>query len=141
MLFGATSNEFLSVIYEYSLGTNKWKKWDKEILIKRKFCGAILTWDEKYVIIAGGNESDEISVLDIDNQCLKISDIKCPKAGPNLISKTVTGNQVRGNCLVHGYVKMTKELEIPMEIIDLIAVYYPIEMMHWIKWTGSQIVC
>ena len=96
------------------------------------------------IIIAGGyngyNGDDRIHVLNIngddkDQYTLKLSDITCPVRGPCIIE--ITGG-IKDEMLVLGYIKylftLQKFVNIqmpPIYIIQIIAKWYSVEMLHW----------
>ncbi len=136
LLFGGdTFNGYynLSYIYEYSLETKVWGKWNDTIQLTCVYAGAVLTDDERYVIIVGGNFSDKIYVLDIIEPSLKRSSIKCPKQGSHLINKM--GNEF----LINTFIKITSNhIEIPMDIIGLVGKYFGNEVLHWIQYNNGD---
>ena len=143
MLFGgkANYNFKLEHIYEYSLRDKTWQRWHKmEVQLTNKYSVALLTWDEKYVIVAGGNNSKDIFVIDIDEKTVKKCDTECPHAGAHCVG--LTGDKRRDIMLIHGYVYRDwkdVEIDIPLEIGELIVRFYCMEMLHWVRWmSGSK---
>ena len=133
----------MDVLYE------KWSCW-KQMKYDYVYSMAVLTCDEKYVILAGGYnenfaETDDINVLTLDDDGqhkLQLSRIKCPHRGPHYIAKT--GGGIMDRLLVYGYIRnMMKGLDIdilkiPLEIMDMITNWYNVEMMHWIQCEGIK---
>ena len=138
LLFGGhiKSGDKLSSVYQYSFIDGQWTKWSDSVTFDGEYAAAILTRDERYVIIVGGASSNDIFILDLKTESIRKSEIECPEYGANLIAKT--GDQQRDDHLIHGFVKRTKEIQIPLEIVDLILKYYSREMIHWMKWSGNK---
>ena len=92
-----------------------------------------MTKDERYIIIAGGNSSNRIYVLDLEQRLLKLSRFDCPKHGSHLINKM--GNEF----LVNAFLKVTSDhIEIPMDIIGLVGKFFGNEVLHWIEYNKGE---
>ena len=136
LLFGGKKNANpLNDIYEYSFANKEWRKWNDGIQFSASYAPAVLTKDERYIIIAGSFDGsvqgNDIFVLNIDEVSLKKSCIKCPQSGSHLIA--ITSNNEMDDLLVNGYIRFIND-KIPMEIIDLMTQYYNMEMLHWIAY-------
>eukprot|EP01084_Bolivina_argentea_P203520 347591_1 len=133
-------------IWIFHLKQEKWKRIKEKCAWKKT--RAILTNDDKYIIIAGSeddNDGDDIYVLNIDNidnVILKKSEVKCPMGGYHHLLKSIV-HSVNDELLVIGFIKWlwnskefkTVELLLPpLEIMKLIAKWYAVEMVHWIEW-------
>ena len=119
-------------IWQFSFGAKKWTEWGDHIKFAGEYGMSVLTNDEKYVILDGGSRSPKIFILDIDEQCMLNCSITFPERELSLLTKT--GDIERDNCLIYGYSRNVKSLEIPVEIINLLVEYYSVEMLHWIQY-------
>eukprot|EP01084_Bolivina_argentea_P006514 12359_1 len=137
----------INCIWQYSLKSGTWKEM---INIPFDYCNvsAVLTDDERYVIIAGGwklgpedanqKGDDAIFALDTNTLELKQSTIKCPKPGSNHLVKT---GVFKAEWIVHGYVKrlfrtnVFQHMEMPpLCIVKKIEAFFSKEMLHWIDY-------
>ena len=110
-----------------------------------KYVYSILSFDENYVIIAGGyhsfgykrRRSKKIFILDLTDETeykLKQSTIELPRAGPCILVRTNAKSQI----LVIGWIKTLfeskefKDLILPpMYLLKMISLWYDQEMIHW----------
>ncbi len=146
--FPHLSNE----IWCLSLLSKKWTRMVQDIGMHRYNLQAVLSSNERYIILLGGYlydqqtdtrfESDDICVIDIkDNDKWKIAKCKfqCPATG--ICSATRTGGVgTKSNILVHGYIKHCWQhedmdgLSLPTKyIINMIDRWYSAEFIHWIR--------
>ena len=134
-------------IWKFCLVTKKWKKLEA---LQFNYCNVSshLTSDEGYVIIGGGSDKDncymnKMYVLDIrdeDEYKLMECDIKLPMENAKLYKIVGSGGGIKDEILVVGWIKQEfkkrnfKDLLIPpMYIMQLIALWYNQEMIHWIS--------
>ena len=137
-------------VWIYSLVINKWKKLPIELNTIN--AAAVLTSDEKNIIIVGGNcvvESRAYSTRVNSIYVLGISDFDKPQdfvmqksviCLPNeeSVNVAITGGY-KDEILVTGYVKLLfkmtefKELRLPpVYIMQIIERYFDVETLHWI---------
>ena len=131
-------------IWIFNLKSRDWKQIKKSCPWKRS--RAVITSDQKYIIIAtsnDGNTGDEIYVLNIDDSYkLNKCNIHCPKPG-NIhcpIHIVRSGHKLEQEMLVIGWIKSLfrsndfKHLRVPpVYILQLIARWYNQEMLHWLE--------
>eukprot|EP01084_Bolivina_argentea_P001143 2093_1 len=136
-------------LWLYSLATQKWTQIDK-VMFEGFLFGAVLTSNEKYIVLFGGYNDDKafddsvdtISVLDMtddNNWKIRKSNIVCPCAGPCYATKT-GGVGSNNKQLVIGYVKKCFKMKgfecmniPPIYIMILIYKWYDAEMIHWLE--------
>eukprot|EP01084_Bolivina_argentea_P204862 349914_1 len=127
-------------IWTFSLLSNKWNKIKGLTFNYHHIRSLILSFDEKYIIIAGGrmdhtlNEVKKIYILDINKWILTKSNIYCPSKGPYNI--VCMGKRLKDKILVNGWIrfenKKSKEM-IPIEILNLILSWFSEEEIHCLK--------
>lgn len=151
VLFGGLREGRIPVtdIWIFSLITQVWSKVEA-ISLSRWTFGAVLTADEKYILIFGGYTidngkevpTDKILVLDmtkiVDWKLIE-SKIKCPFSGVCNVTKT-QGLYEADEILVIGWIKRCfkaksfKQLQMPaIHILMLIRNWYTTERIHYIK--------
>ncbi len=108
---------------------------------------AVMTSDEKYIIIAAANNNykgNDIFILDIrtDILVLKKSNICSPKEGYHQMVRT--GDALKDEMLVIGFIKWLfntndfSDLVLPpFYIMQLIAKWYNTETIHWLEWNNK----
>ena len=126
----------LKNIHQFSLATNTWTVWNDKLDCSFSYGIAVLTNDERYVIIVGSFGSDEIYVLDLRQELLKKSAIRCPESGSHLAA--ISSNIQMDDLMVNGYIRFIHD-EVPPEIVGLILKYYTVEMLHWMAYKKSTI--
>jgi len=141
-------------LWIFSLSAYKWKKIQNIKYLTYAF-GAVLTSNERYIVLLGGMNIgcvryDDIYVLDMKNEDenkwkMKKSSIKCPQIGVCNAVRT-GGVDSKDDILVDGFIKdcfQQKDFENiqlpPAYIIKMIADWYTAEMVHWIHWQHSSL--
>eukprot|EP01084_Bolivina_argentea_P047322 87186_1 len=118
-------------IWIYKLTTQKWIQLQINNIFTRYDFGAVLTSNERYVVLLGGTKYDadinddkdtnDIFVLDMkddNNWKIKQCKIKCPYGG-NFIATITGGIDSKNGMLVNGFVKECfklkefKDLQLP----------------------------
>ena len=139
-------------LWIHSLKTNKWSSIEN-IFDGYQF-GAVLTSDQRYVVLLGGwrrlHDDDEwhgtrISVMDLENEWkIRESSIRLTASGQCYAAKT-GGIGSKNDLLVAGYIRecfKTKEfvnMQLPpVCIMRIIAVKYDAELIHWINSDGTH---
>ena len=105
--------------------------------------GVIMTRDEKYAIIFGGQRCDMIDIFDINKRVVYQSNIKCPQERE--YRAMLTDNVEKNNVIIHGYLKnvwKNKEFnnldQLPLELIILITTFYANEYVHLMRLNGEH---
>ena len=125
----------------YSLESNEWTKVENVIFARMMF-DAVLTSNQRYIVICGGSFSESIHVLDMKTENewqLRKSTIVLPKK--EHCKLLITGGfESKDEVLVIGYIRncfQSKEFENiqlpPTYIMMMVAERYRAEMIHWIK--------
>ena len=123
-------------IYVYSLLSKEWKKLDIKMPRKMFGFGYVITKDERYVIIMGGNKenmqlTDAIYILDL--RVMKFCKCKIRLPFEGCCRAVIMGNETKNDLLVHGFVKneMNKyRMNIPFALISLIAIWHLTEYIY-----------
>eukprot|EP01084_Bolivina_argentea_P083288 150816_1 len=137
-------------IYEYSLESNVWTAVEN-VTFTGYWCSTAITSDQKNIIIVGGfdesrNISDNIYVLQINDDGYKLrkSSISVPIHGE--CSVAIMGG-IMDEMLVIGYVRTLfkttkfKDIELPpCYIMQMIANWYQMEMLHWCEYTPFDVL-
>ena len=137
-------------IWIFWLASQKWTT-IKNIAFDRYNFGAVVTSDEKYILIFGGwingnsyigKPTNEISILQItenNDWKMKQCSIKCPWAGTCMVTKSYS-NDRKDAFLVVGYIKICfqqpafKDIQIPpIPIVRLIQKWYNHDNIHYIS--------
>eukprot|EP01084_Bolivina_argentea_P239023 401668_1 len=153
-------------IYMYFIETNKWKQIIEETQFNPVGCSAALTLDEEYIIISGGvskNWKSEIGyhglylkdreqkawanyafyVLSVRNDNYKLykSSIHSPKPMPHHII-SLRGSDRKDEVFINGWIKWNNLRLLPMEIIQVISIFYSQGIIHWIEseYTGHFVI-
>ena len=138
----------LSDIYKYSLINNLWSMLDVDLLpFDMNRFGYVMTKDERYVIIMGGNtdkwpqKDNMIFIADLDERVLRKSEMTLPFEGE--CEAILMGNKEENDLLVHGFVKNVMKLNgngyqmnVPFALISLIAVWHSVEYIHVIQYSS-----
>lgn len=135
-------------VWKYCLMSNIWSAING-ISLEISGFGAILTSDERYILLFGGRSTsvdsykkkDTIWILDLtefDNWKLGRSKIRCPCKGVCTVTKT-DGIKQKDEILVTGYIRNCFQTQIfehlqmpPVHIINLICNRYTTEMVHYV---------
>eukprot|EP01084_Bolivina_argentea_P204863 349916_1 len=130
-------------IWIFSLVSNKWRQIEGIIFKCHHVRSLALSFDEKYVIIAGGrvdhtlNEVNNIHILDIesiDKMKLMVSNICCPSKGPHNV--ICMRNKLKDKILVNGWIRLILKdtnHRIASEIVNLILELFNEEELHWLR--------
>jgi len=106
--------------------------------------GCVLTPNEKYIVLFGGNSTNHIHIFDLCRQeMVRLERLQCPNAGS--YAACVLGNDQKTAVLVAGYVKRcwkSREFEDvsqpPVDIILLLRRYCSTEIVHLFQTTKKQ---
>merc|ERR1712228_82068 len=137
-----------SDLWIFSLPTQKWRK-TQNIQFEGYLFGAVLTSNERYIVLLGGINDhkhyvDDIFVLDIKNEDdskwkLRKSTVKCPKIGRCKALRT-GGIDSKDDILINGFIKDCfkmkefKNIQLPPSyIMKIISMWYDAEMIHWLN--------
>ena len=123
----------LDDIWCYDKKIKKWSLMDVKLPIKINSFGYILTPDERFVIIFGGEVMDklidDIWIWDLDKMEFKKSKLKCPMNTGYRV-EIMSFNKTDA-IVVHGWIRfnyaqlLTKSaLSFPIELVRMIALYY-----------------
>eukprot|EP01084_Bolivina_argentea_P300847 518858_1 len=137
-------------VYELCLSNNKWTKWHNKCPQKLSGFAAIPTYDDKKIIIFGGQNGkdynlDDIFIYNIETNKIKKSSIKCPVKGLCHVVKTY--GRTDGELLTFAFVNScwkTKQFEnlirnpLPTHLIKLIANWLYDEFVHLIGFGSGQ---
>ena len=126
-------------IHEFSFENNKWSIWDDLTNQQQLGCTAVVTRDEKYLILIGGSDvsykgSDNIGIIDIEKQQYRKSQMKCPKS--KKFQAILVGNDgYRKELLVIGYMKNCHKGTLANDILKLLMQWTCLEELHIIATT------
>ena len=143
----------VDTIQSYNLETKEHNQLDDLRIPKwgRDSFGCIMTNDEKYVIIFGGEDDDEVEtddiyVFDMDGMNVRTSNIKCPK--DDEYYAVLMGNHQEHLKIVYGYIRWCWSLEqfdgisFPChDVIDLMVKWYSDEIVYLFARQSSNSVC
>ena len=135
-------------IWRFCLMKNKWTKMKLEFTYCATSC--VLSSDENYIIIAGGQSLDtninKIFVLDLTNKMnykLNECKVKCPQFGKCYIART--GGK-ENEYLIFGWIKRIFETQAfsnlilpPVYLIKMICLWYNEELIHFFYGTSKSI--
>ena len=111
-------------IHKYDLVKKKWEKLDVTLPHRMREFGAILSKNEKKLVIFGGYK-DMIHILDIETMEWSESRIRCPcKSTKQNWAINVCDNQKRNELLVVAYILDVYEKLIPNDLIGMILEFY-----------------
>ena len=142
---------YFDTIWCHKIGDIKWNILNVKLPHKMMNFGYILTFDERFLIIFGGTikegdmeeDLNEIWFLDLQNTLTvpkwEKSVVKCPTAGT--LYAVLMGSAEDNELLVNGYIReqmKDMELLIPMEIIDLMCLWYSNEIVHLVTRWGND---
>lgn len=104
--------ESLSVIYEYSLDSKLWKRWNNtynKLPLHLFFSSCCYTLNEKYILIIGGSNNrtgkpwtNNITIYNLETNQFKLSHIKAPSNNP--LHCIILSDTEKDEILVNGYV-------------------------------------
>ena len=143
-----SGNHTMVGIWKFCINSSQWQK-----MMEFEYCNPsiCLTSDERYVIIGGGDDANghimnKLYALDIreeDKYKLIECNIKLPAVGAYQIART--GGGLQDEILVIGWIKQEFKkndfndlLLPPMYIMQMIALWYNQEMIHWVCGDGEQ---
>ena len=126
-------------MHRFSLLDKKWEKL-KHITLPpnmRQF-GVVSTRDERYIILFGGCDLDNIYIYDTRNNILRKSDIKCPMRGD--IRATISDDLDEDKLVTSGFINrcykgkdfMNVQL-LPFYLIELISKWYQNQNVYLLK--------
>eukprot|EP01084_Bolivina_argentea_P025189 46849_1 len=134
------SKKDLGDIWTYCIKHNEWKLLETKMPIKSNSFGYILTNDERYVIIFGGESEDknidDIFVLDLKYFKFKHVDLKCPVSGG--LHAVYTENMIYDIKLVSGFIR-SYNFACPNDILRIIMLFYVVNdvfLLHHYDGTG-----
>eukprot|EP01083_Nonionella_stella_P144561 451559_1 len=124
LMFGGwnSSSESFNTIYEFSLATSQWKKFDVELPHNLSHFGIASTENDEFVVLIAGwidgcDESRHVMIFDVNECKIFMSDAECPAGG--YCSAVVTGNRTRDKLLTFGFIGECFKLEQFVNVADL----------------------
>lgn len=133
-------------IYLYDIRNNKWHRSPISMPRRMYSFGYILTPNEKYIIIFGGNTTNHVHIFDLHKQkMVRLSQniIQCPINGG--FHACVMSNYKKGKKLINGWVKkLWKRMEfkkvrkLNYDLIQLIIKWYCTEEVHLIHFNKKE---
>eukprot|EP01084_Bolivina_argentea_P153177 267094_1 len=132
-------------IYSFSISLNKWENMYIDFPIDLYNFGYCVSFDEKYIILLGGWNSERvcynmIHVIDMEKYKVQESKIKCPVSTPLKYNAIIMRDSVRENLIVFVFFRRSwKECNMecdmfpPRYIIQLIQLWFVDECIHLLQ--------
>ena len=152
LIGGCDENENYLSIWKFCIPHKKWSKISK-ITFPYIRCRAMLTKDERYVIIACGIKlgntgkrkiCTDIRVLDIrdkHNYVLRKSKVKAPMMSRRypVGQWTMTDGRLRSDIIVEGYIKkLFRGMMMTKDVVGIIIMYHNDELVHCIRFDRDK---
>eukprot|EP01083_Nonionella_stella_P015902 44480_1 len=143
-LFGGNDSllysSYLDHIWHYSEQTKQWNLLDLRLPHKMMHFGYATSYDEKYIIISGGERDtetkmDNIYIFEIDKGIIYESPVSCPRK--SLYHSTIMPEP--NDKIVLFYMKkqsVALNMNIPSEIYDLVCQWCSVDYLYLIDDTG-----
>eukprot|EP01083_Nonionella_stella_P160928 526523_1 len=113
----------------------QWSESPSKMPYKVNMFGYVLSYDERFVIIFGGEKenksnSNEIWILDLHTMTWMPSNVHCPKSA--CYHAVLISNQSTSTLCVSGWMRMQKLglPALPLDVLDLICKWYSQETVH-----------
>eukprot|EP01083_Nonionella_stella_P113961 336453_1 len=143
LLFGgvdAINGERLDTIFRFDGNDKKWNRLELTLPKKLAFIASVVTQNERYVILCGGEigaetHTDAIYVYDIDKNELLQSRIKCPNARSKYGAAILSDyTPIEAQTLVSGYLRQCLKIkDFPLDIVWVIKLLINREYLHLLQ--------
>ena len=145
-MYDSGNCRYLDEIYRYFIDDDKWELLnDIKLPQKMHSFGCVMTSDEKYIILFGGEVKrssyssddqyiDTIYVMDTDTMKIKLSNIKCPSKSK--YHGILMGDKIFDELLVSGFLRQqtkSNNATIPDEVMNLIVMWFSIDWIHLLQ--------
>lgn len=131
----------LDTMSTYDLDTQKWMKLRNKLPFGIHKFGCVMTKDEQYVIMFGGNQLpygcdyDGILIMNVNDYSVRQSKIRCPIEGSLYACLTV--DYITVDLVIYGFVLREFRDFLSNDIIAIMKLYYCVENVHLFDRNGD----